>query len=116
MTTLCANWLIPKLDNLIDSIVNTEIQLVSLGRKVNFDYDDIDISIEYGIDSDFSNKNKFKLADGELILVCNNKHFGKSLSEIILEQKLIYVDDKIRIDDYQLWAQHNNISKNLTKI
>ncbi|WP_191092345.1 LysR family transcriptional regulator [Francisella sp. SYW-2] len=115
MTTLCANWLIPKLDDLINSLVNTEIQLISLGRRVNFDYDDIDISIEYGIDSDFSNKNKFKLADGELILVCNNKHSGRSLSEIILEQKLIYVDDKIRIDDYQLWAQHNNISKKPNK-
>lgn len=115
MTTLCANWLIPKLDDLIDSLANVEIQLVTLGKKVDFNYDDIDISIEYGIDSDFNNKHKFKLADGELILVCNNKHSGRSLSEIILEQKLIYVDDKIRIDDYQLWAQHNNISKKPNK-
>ncbi|MEY8702102.1 LysR family transcriptional regulator [Francisella philomiragia] len=109
MTTLCANWLIPKLDELIESLHNIEIQLVALGRKVNFEYDDIDISIEYGEDSNFNNINKFKLAEGGLVLVCNNKYQGETLSEIISKQKLIYVDDKIRVDDYQLWQKHNNI-------
>ena len=61
MTALCANWLIPKLDELIESLADTETQLVTLGRKVNFNCDDIDISIEYGIDSDFNNTNKCKL-------------------------------------------------------
>ncbi|AJI73202.1 transcriptional regulator [Francisella tularensis subsp. novicida GA99-3548] len=115
MTTLCANWLIPKLDELIEFLADTEIQLITLGRKVNFDYDDVDISIEYGIDSDFNNKNKYKLAEGELILVCNNRHTGKSCLEIISQQKLIYVDDKIRIDDYLLWQQHNNILAKVNK-
>ena len=45
------------------------------------------------------------LDEGELILVCNNEHIGKTCSEIISQQKLIYVDDKIRIDDYLLWQK-----------
>ena len=115
MTTLCANWLIPKLDEIIEALSNTEIQLVTLGRKINFDYDDIDISIEYGTKYEFKNINKYELAKGELILVCNNKHAGKTVDETIAEQKLIYVDDKIRIDDYLLWKQHNKILTEHTK-
>lgn len=110
MTTLCANWLIPRLDILMESFENTEIQLIAIGRNVDFDYDDIDLSIEYGTEEEFNKINKYKLKDAELVLVCNNKHKNKSCSEIITNEKLIYVDDEIRINDYIQWSKHNNIT------
>ncbi|AXA34076.1 LysR family transcriptional regulator [Francisella adeliensis] len=110
MTTLCANWLIPKLDSVMEALEDTDIQLTTLGKHVDFDNDDVDISIEYGFKEEFEGLNKYKLAEGELILVCNNKNIGKSCLEIISQQKLIYVDDRIRIDDFNYWCQHNGIN------
>ena len=110
MTTLCANWLIPRLDNIIAAFDNIDIQLITIGRNVDFKYDDIDLSIEYGTENEFDNLNKYKLADGELVMVCNNKYRGKTCLEIITEQKLIYVDDEIRINDYKQWCLHNKIT------
>lgn len=110
MTTLCANWLIPRLDTLIEVLEDIDLQLITIGRNVDFNHDDIDISIEYGTESEFSDINKHKLASGQLVMVCNSKHKGKTCSEIIAKQKLIYVDDKIRINDYNQWCQHNKIT------
>ena len=110
MTTLCANWLIPRLDSLIEALDDIDIQLTTIGRNVNFNYDDIDLSIEYGIENEFDSLNKCKLADGQLVMVCNSKYRGKTCLEIITEQKLIYVDDEIRINDYKQWCLHNKIT------
>ena len=109
MSTLCANWLIPRLDSVMEALENIDIQLITLGRKVDFSRDDIDISIEYGSEEEFAGINKYKLAEGELVLACNNKYRDKTCAEIIAEQKLIYVDDKIRINDFSNWYKHNNI-------
>ncbi|AJI45230.1 LysR family transcriptional regulator [Francisella tularensis subsp. novicida] len=111
MTTLCANWLIPRFDSFIETFENIEIQLITIGRPVNFDIDDIDLSIEYGTESDFNNLSKHKLTDGELVLVCNNNYKGKTVAEIIANQNLIYVDDNIRINDYSNWRKYNDIDK-----
>ncbi len=110
MSTLCANWLIPKLDSFMEVLENIDIQLLTLGRKVDFNSDDIDISIEYGTKDEFDGINKYKLADGELVLACNNKNIGKTYAEIITDQKLIYVDDKIRINDFSDWCKYNGIT------
>ena len=39
MTTLCANWLIPRFDSFIETFENIEIQLITIGRQVNFGID-----------------------------------------------------------------------------
>ncbi|MED7788270.1 LysR family transcriptional regulator [Francisella sp. 19X1-34] len=110
VATLCANWLIPRFDNIVEAFKDIDIQFITKGRRVNFDHDDIDLSIEYGSNEEFIDKNKQKLIDGELVLISNNKHAGKSLEEIISSQKLIFVDDKLRSSDYLEWLKHNDIT------
>ena len=55
MNTLYANWLIPRFDSFIETFENIEIQLITIGRQVNFGIDDIDLNIEYGTESEFNN-------------------------------------------------------------
>lgn len=58
-------------------------------------------------ESEFNNLSKYKLADGELVLVCSNNYRGKTVTEIIAHQNLIYVDNNIRINDYSKWRKYN---------
>ncbi|QIW09921.1 LysR family transcriptional regulator [Francisella sp. LA112445] len=110
LATLCANWLIPRFDNIVEAFKDIDIQFITKGRRVDFDNDDIDLSIEYGSEEEFEGTNKQKLVDGELVLISNNKQAGKSFEEIISSQKLIFVDDQLRSNDYIHWCKHNNIA------
>ncbi|BCD91026.1 hypothetical protein fh0823_11650 [Francisella halioticida] len=115
LSTLCANWLIPRFDNILEAFNDIDIQLITKGTKIDFDNDNIDLSIEYGSDEEFENKNRQKLAFGELVLVSNIKQINKTFEEIIATQKLIFVNDKLRDSDYIKWCKHNNISDNYNK-
>ena len=115
VTTLCANWLIPRFDNILEAFNNIDIQLITKGRRVDFDNDDIDLSIEYGSDEEFENRNRQKLTSGKLVLVSNIKQTGKTFEEIIATQKLIFVDDEMRASDYIKWCKHNNIDHKYNK-
>ncbi|MED7819330.1 MULTISPECIES: LysR family transcriptional regulator [unclassified Francisella] len=114
MSTLSANWIIPKFDQFIEQFKKFNIQLTSLGRRVNFDYDDIDLSIEYGNESKFIDNYKKKITDGELVLVFNNKDKSLSCKDIIANNRLIYIDEKMRMNDYYEWCQYNNINPDIT--
>jgi len=99
--SLAMQWLIPRITAFQSIAPDIDLRLSALGINVDFDRDEIDVSISYGHKTDWPNCYCRKLFDDELILVASPKFKGK--------YPAIYVDAALRAEDWPAWCQHAKI-------
>lgn len=114
VSTLALRWLINRLPTFQALHPHIDFRLSTLSSKVfDFDRHAIDIAIAYGVHDDWLACESTKLFDDKLVLIGNKKYLKKTipLEKLLKENRAIYVDAKIRSDDWKTWCQFAHVTE-----
>ncbi|PHQ82480.1 MAG: hypothetical protein COB66_00235 [Coxiella sp. (in: Bacteria)] len=112
-TALTTRWLIARLPNFQMQYPDIDLRISSLGRDVNFKYDDIDAMIDYTDAVTDDSLYHRRLFGDRLILVASPKLLQKKqpLEQLVRTHKAIYVEHALRLTDWEVWCQQAGVEE-----